>query len=177
MDNQSIRVVLETERHRIVGDLTLPTEGYRSRISDYLNQSDLDFVALTNVQVIEHLESGATETTEREFMAVGARHILLAYPDEASGPRRVAGWLCGPSPPLGVQMAPRLPRRHADRAVEADRLAVEHRVAGDRGDQVGELVRQAEAAREGDRLAERLAGGLGEGGEQRRVEEARGRSP
>ena len=82
MDNQSIRVVLEMERHRIVGDLTLPTEGYRSRISDYLNQSDLDFVALTNVQLIEQLESGATETTEREFMAVGARHILLAYPDE-----------------------------------------------------------------------------------------------
>ena len=69
-------------RHRIVGDLTLPTEGYRSRLSDYLNQDGLDFIALTNVQLIEQLQSGATETTEREFIAVGTQHILFAYVDE-----------------------------------------------------------------------------------------------
>jgi len=82
MENQNIRVVLEMERHRIVGDLTLPIEGYMSRLSDYLNQSDLDFVSLTNVTIIEHLDSGATDATEREFTAVGTKHILLAYPDE-----------------------------------------------------------------------------------------------
>ena len=82
MDNQNIRVVLEMEGHRILGDMTLPVEGYRSRLSDYLNQSDLDFVSLTNVTIIEHLESGATNATEQEFIAVGTRHILLAYPEE-----------------------------------------------------------------------------------------------
>ncbi len=81
MENQNIRVVLEMDRHRIVGELTLPIEGYRSRLSDYLNQADLDFVALTNATIIEHLESGATDATEREFVAIGCRHILLAYPD------------------------------------------------------------------------------------------------
>jgi len=82
MDNRSIRVILETDRRRIVGEMTLPSEGYRSRLSDYLNQGELGFVALTNATVIEHLESGATDATEHEFIAVGTRHILLAYPDE-----------------------------------------------------------------------------------------------
>ncbi len=35
------RVVLETEHHRITGDLHLPREGYRSRLSDYLNRGDI----------------------------------------------------------------------------------------------------------------------------------------
>ncbi len=81
MDNRNLRVVLETDRHRIVGEMTLPNEGYRSRLSDYLNQGDLAFVALTNATIIEHLESGATDATEREFVTVGTAHILLAYPD------------------------------------------------------------------------------------------------
>jgi Family of unknown function (DUF6812) len=82
MDKRNLRVVLQMDRHRIVGELTLPNEGYRSRLSDYLNQSDLDFVALTNATIIEHLDSGATDATEHEFIAVGTGHILLAYPDE-----------------------------------------------------------------------------------------------
>ena len=82
MENRNLRVVLETDRHRIVGELTLPFEGYRSRLSDYLNQGDLAFVALTNATVIEHLDSGATDATEHEFIAVGTEHVVLAYPDE-----------------------------------------------------------------------------------------------
>jgi hypothetical protein len=82
MDSQQIRVVVEMDRHRIIGDLTLPSEGYRSRLSDFLNQGETNFDSLTNVQVIEHLDSGATDTTEQEFLTVGTRHILLAYPYE-----------------------------------------------------------------------------------------------
>ena len=44
MDSRTERVVLETDRHRIVGDLTLPKEGHRSRLSDFLNRGDLDFL-------------------------------------------------------------------------------------------------------------------------------------
>ena len=83
MEKRNLRVVLETDRHRIVGELTLPAEGYRSRLSDYLNQGDLDFIALTNATIIEHLHSGASYATEHEFIAVGTQHILLAYPDDA----------------------------------------------------------------------------------------------
>ena len=81
MENRNLRVVLKTDRHRIVGEMTLPADGYRSRLSDYLNQGDLGFLALTNATVIEHLDSGATDATEHEFIAVGTKHILLAYPD------------------------------------------------------------------------------------------------
>ena len=41
METRVERVVLETAKHRIVGDLTLPREGYRSRLSDFLNRGDL----------------------------------------------------------------------------------------------------------------------------------------
>jgi hypothetical protein len=81
MDTQIQRIVLETAQHRIVGELTLPREGYRSRISDYLNQSDLTFIPLSNATIIDRQPSGATETIEREFIAVGAEHVQLAYPD------------------------------------------------------------------------------------------------
>jgi hypothetical protein len=82
MENRNLRVVLETDRHRIIGEMTLPAEGYRSRLSDYLNQGDLGFIALTNATVIEHLSSGATDASEHDFIAVGTRHVLLAYQDE-----------------------------------------------------------------------------------------------
>jgi hypothetical protein len=83
MEKRNLRVVLELDRHRIVGEMTLPNEGYLSRLSDYLNQGDHDFVALTNATIIEHLHSGATDATEHEFVTVGTRHILIAYPDDA----------------------------------------------------------------------------------------------
>lgn len=82
METRTQRVVLETEQHQIIGDVTLPREGYLSRFSDFLNQSEVTFVAVTNVTMIKRLASGATETTEREFIAVGISHIEVAYPDE-----------------------------------------------------------------------------------------------
>jgi hypothetical protein len=77
MDMRVERVVLETDSHRIVGDLHLPREGYRSRLSDYLNRGDDRFVALANAQ-IRPLDGG--EPVEREFIAVARGHVTLAYP-------------------------------------------------------------------------------------------------
>src|SRR6185437_12597248 len=51
---------------------------------------------------------------------------------------------------------PRLFRLHAQRAVETDRLAVQHRIADDIEDQPGIFLRPAEALREGHRFAEAL---------------------
>jgi hypothetical protein len=82
METRTQRVVLETKQHQIIGDVTLPREGYLSRFSDFLNQSEVTFVAVTNVTMIKRLASGATETMEREFIAVGISHIEVAYPDE-----------------------------------------------------------------------------------------------
>lgn len=71
------RVVFETDRHMIVGDVTLPPEGYQSRFSDSLNRSDLEFLPLTDCEVTT-LADGRTH--EREFMMLAKRHIRLAYP-------------------------------------------------------------------------------------------------
>jgi Family of unknown function (DUF6812) len=86
VDNRVERVVLETAGQRIVGDLTLPREGYRSRLSDYLNQGDVHFIPLTNAE-ITGLDGG--EVTEREFVAIARSHVHLAYP--LSGGNAVPG--------------------------------------------------------------------------------------
>lgn len=80
METRTERVVLETNRYRIVGDLTLPSEGYRSRLTDYLNQGEVVFVPLVNVQLTP-LDGGGVEE-RRSFVAVARAHIHLAHPLE-----------------------------------------------------------------------------------------------
>jgi hypothetical protein len=78
MDTRIERVVLETDRHRIVGDLHMPREGYRSRLSDYLNRGDDRFVPLANAEVRPLNGEGRAEV--RNFLAVSRDHVTLAYP-------------------------------------------------------------------------------------------------
>ncbi|HEX2127613.1 MAG TPA: hypothetical protein VHF58_00170 [Solirubrobacterales bacterium] len=77
MESRVERVVLETDRSRIVGDLTLPREGYRSRLSDYLNRGDLDFIPLINAEITS---LSTSEQHSRRFVVVARNHIHLAYP-------------------------------------------------------------------------------------------------
>ena len=75
MDLREEQVVLETPRYRIVGALTLPREGYRSRLSDYVNQRDREFFAVSDA-VITALDD--TESTRRAgFIMVARRHVTL----------------------------------------------------------------------------------------------------
>jgi hypothetical protein len=78
MDQRHERILLETSRHRIAGTLTLAKDGYRSRVSDLLNASERDFIALTNatLETLGHEGSG----TIHEFIAVSRRHIIFAIP-------------------------------------------------------------------------------------------------
>jgi hypothetical protein len=71
------RVRFETDRHWIVGDMTLPAEGYQSRLSDSFNRIDISFVPLVDVEVTP-LEGGEVE--RREFMVLSKAHIRLAFP-------------------------------------------------------------------------------------------------
>lgn len=82
MESRVERVVLETDRHRIVGDLTLPREGYRSRLSDFLNRGDLDFIPLVNAEIGSLNGAAAGGTGVRSFIAVARTHVQLAYPFE-----------------------------------------------------------------------------------------------
>ena len=81
MDTRVERIVLETDRHRIVGDLTLPREGYRSRLSDYLNRGEMGFIPLANAR--SRRSTSATAGEQRDFIAVARTHIHLAYPAPA----------------------------------------------------------------------------------------------
>jgi hypothetical protein len=75
MDLREEQVVLETDRYRIVGTLTLPREGYRSRLSDYVNQRDREFFAVSDV-TITALDD--TESMRRAgFIMVARRHVTL----------------------------------------------------------------------------------------------------
>ena len=78
MEMRIERVVLETDRHLIVGDIHLPREGYRSRLSDFLNRSDDQFVSMARVEVRSLNGDGKVE--ERDFLAVSRAHVSLAYP-------------------------------------------------------------------------------------------------
>ena len=78
MQHRSERLLIETARHRITGSVTLPRGGYRSRISDYLNSGERDFIALTDV-VMESLETPGRRVTH-DFLAISRRHIVLAVP-------------------------------------------------------------------------------------------------
>jgi hypothetical protein len=78
------RVVFETDRHLIVGDVTLPPEGYQSRFSDAVNRADVAFIPLLDVEISP---LGGGETKRRDFIVLAKDHVRLAYPlDEAPEP-------------------------------------------------------------------------------------------
>jgi len=71
-------VVLETDRYRITGALTLPSEGYRSRLSDYVNQRDREFLTISEA-TIEPLD-GSGQGRSEPFLMIGRRHVRLIAP-------------------------------------------------------------------------------------------------
>lgn len=80
MTSRTERIVLETPNHRIVGDLYLPSGGYRSRLSDFLNREGLSFIPLVNAEISPLSENGnGHEPERREFIAIARDHVALAY--------------------------------------------------------------------------------------------------
>jgi hypothetical protein len=83
VEQRDERIIVETDRHRITGLLRLPADGYRSRLTDYLNSSERLFLALTDVEVTSL--DGAPRVERRDFVALSLRHIVLAMPVDAEG--------------------------------------------------------------------------------------------
>jgi hypothetical protein len=71
------RIVFETDRHVVVGDVTLPPEGYQSRFSDAINRPDLAFVPLVNVEISPR---GGGAPVRHDFVALAREHIHFAHP-------------------------------------------------------------------------------------------------
>lgn len=78
MDFRDERVTLETERYRITGLLHLPREGYRSRLTDYLNASERSFVPLTDVEIGPVDGSGPLQ--RQPFLVLSLQHVLMVMP-------------------------------------------------------------------------------------------------
>jgi hypothetical protein len=77
VEQRQERLLIETDRHRIRGVVTLARDGFRSRISDMLNAPERDFIALTDV-TIEPLDGGPQMTCE--FLALARAKIVFAMP-------------------------------------------------------------------------------------------------
>ena len=75
MDMRHEDIILETDRYRIEGKLTLPREGYRSRLSDYVNQRDREFFALNDARVTAL--DAPEETRQASFLMVARAHVRI----------------------------------------------------------------------------------------------------
>ena len=72
------RVVVETDRYRVEGDVKLPQEGYRSRISDYINRPEQEFLTLINVEL--RAIDGSGRDWDTPVLMLARRHIRLIVP-------------------------------------------------------------------------------------------------
>jgi hypothetical protein len=73
------RVQFETDRHIIVGNVTLPPGGYQARFSDSLNRPDIAFISVVDAQIMP-IEGG--EPVRHSFILVGKEHVRIAFPVE-----------------------------------------------------------------------------------------------
>ena len=98
------RVRIETERHEIEGTVQLPSEGYRSRTTDFLNAHEREFLALTDVEV--RWRDGGREPERHEFLALAVRHIVLVLELETLGIVDDSGSEPAPVPLAAVSSPP-----------------------------------------------------------------------
>ena len=77
MDLRREKVVVETDRYRVEGDMTLPSEGYRSRLSDHLNRRDVEFFTVQDA-IVAPLEGG--ERWQAPVLMLARRHVRLVAP-------------------------------------------------------------------------------------------------
>ena len=78
--------MVETARHRVTGVLRLPKDGYRSRLTDYLNAAERNFIPLTDVEIVP-FDGGDPE--RRAFVALSLSQIVLAMPADAGARGRL----------------------------------------------------------------------------------------
>jgi hypothetical protein len=72
------RVVVETERYRVEGMLSLPKDGYRSRLSDHVNRRDQEFFTLVDCDLTAL--DGSGRDWKAPVLMIARRHIRLIVP-------------------------------------------------------------------------------------------------
>ena len=77
MDLRQEKVIIETDRYRIDGSMTVPAEGYRSRLSDHINRRDIAFFTIQDA-VVRPLDGGEGWTAP--VLLVASAHIRMVVP-------------------------------------------------------------------------------------------------
>lgn len=80
--------MLETDRYRIEGSMTLPAVGYRSRLSDHLNRRDVEFFTIQDALLSPH---GGGEDWHAPVVMIARRHVRLVVPAEQTAEDAKAG--------------------------------------------------------------------------------------
>jgi hypothetical protein len=70
--------VVETDRYRVEGMLTLPKEGYRSRLSDHVNRRDHDFFTLLDCDLVAL--DGSGRQWQAPVLMLARQHIRMIVP-------------------------------------------------------------------------------------------------
>lgn len=70
--------MVETDRYRVEGRLTLPREGYRSRLSDHINRRDQEFFTLLDAHLVPL--DGSGREWQAPVLMLARRHIRLVVP-------------------------------------------------------------------------------------------------
>ena len=76
MQHRHERISIDTPDHRIIGNVTLAADGYRSRLSDLLNAPEREFIALSDA-IVQELH-GERAIRRYDFMAVHRQHVVFA---------------------------------------------------------------------------------------------------
>jgi hypothetical protein len=77
MDLRKEKVVVETDRYRVTGSMTLPAEGFRSRLSDHVNREELAFFTIEDAELTP-LDGGDSRTVS--VLMLAREHIRLVMP-------------------------------------------------------------------------------------------------
>ncbi len=76
------RVVVETDRYRVEGDIMLPREGYNIKLTDYLNRKDQDFIVIIDSELTAL--DGSGRDWNASVLMLARRHIRLIVSQETS---------------------------------------------------------------------------------------------
>lgn len=76
VDIRPVRVVVEMDRYRVEGDMTLPQGSYRNPLSEYINRSEEKFLYIVNAELVALDGSGRDWSAPVLMLAI--RHIRSA---------------------------------------------------------------------------------------------------
>ena len=78
MELRKEKVLVETDRYRVEGSLTLPREGHRSRLSDHINRREQEFFTIQDASLTALDGSGGD--WQAPVLMLARRHIRLIVP-------------------------------------------------------------------------------------------------